>query len=214
MRKGSDALVYDAHERCATSRQNPTPTPPPRAACSHGARHLNATSCSRSGASRCSPCSESSRAASGSPGCSPTCSTPGLDRVRQQRLARQGHPHRGEQAARGAGGARRGGRDLARLGATTERRKAARHLPGRRHPPRPMVGHGGEPQQVGHQNLIRTPRLPKTQLDYARTRRQHTVRRRGRAWFGISTEQAGALRQHRPRHHPVPTVTASGGTNG
>jgi hypothetical protein len=51
--------------------------------------------------------------------------------------------------------------------------------------PRPTVGHGGEPQQVGHQNLSKRPRLPKTQLDYARlaasTRRDGEAARRGSA---------------------------------
>jgi hypothetical protein len=34
--------------------------------------------------------------------------------------------------------------------------------------PRPSLGHGGVPRQVGHLNLSRRPRLPKTELERAR----------------------------------------------
>jgi hypothetical protein len=76
------------------------------------------------------------------------------------------HPHRGEQAARGAGGARSGGAILRVWVPRPNNEKQRVIYPATGVLPRP-VGHGEAPA-VGHQNLSKRPRLPKTQLEYAR----------------------------------------------
>jgi hypothetical protein len=67
--------------------------------------------------------------------------------------------------------------------------------------PRPTVGQGGEPQQVGHQNLSKRSRLPKTQLEHARF--AATIRQNREA------TARGSTRGLSEDEHAAPPVTQS-----